>query len=69
MPFNIDGVQRNFHGAVTIVSADNPANSLLSGFKQSASAFRLCRHCMGTEADIQSKVHVPVYKCVHVLST
>ena len=59
--FVVNGVQRRFHGAVTIVSADNPASALLSGFKQSASAFRFCRHCMGTAEDVQSKVHTCMY--------
>ena len=45
-----------FQGTVTIVSGDNPASAALGGFKQSASAFRFCRHCLGTENDIQSKV-------------
>jgi hypothetical protein len=40
---------------VTIVSGDNPASASLGGFKQSASAFRYCRHCFGTENDVQSK--------------
>ena len=49
-------VRRYFRGTVTIVSADNPASASLGGFKQSPSAFRFCRHCMGSEDDIQSKV-------------
>lgn len=56
VPFNINGVQHHFHGTVTIISADNPASALLGGFKQSASAFRYCRQCLGMEEDIQSKV-------------
>lgn len=55
----------NFRGTVTIVSADNPASALLGGFKQSASAFRYCRHCTGTSLDVQSKVyiwHLHVYR-------
>jgi hypothetical protein len=51
----VNGVVRNFKGTVTVVSADNPASSALGGFKQSPSAFRFCRHCTGTEGDIQSK--------------
>ena len=41
---------------VTVVSADNPASASLGGFKKSAAAFRFCRHCMGTESQVQSKV-------------
>ena len=54
--FTVKGETLNFRGTVTIVSADNPASALLGGFKQSASAFRYCRHCTGTSLDIQSKV-------------
>ena len=53
-------IGRNIHyfrGTVSVVSADNPASAALGGFKQSASAFRFCRHCLGGE-DVQSKVHV-----------
>lgn len=46
-----------FHWTVTIVSGDNPASAALGSFKQSASAFRYCRHCFGTDNDIQSKVN------------
>ena len=57
-PFVINGKTCHFRGTVTIVSADNPASASLGGFKQSGSAFRFCRHCMGTEDDIQTKVNV-----------
>ena len=56
VPFVINGMTCYFHGTVTVVCADNPASASLGGFKQSGSAFRFCRHCMGTEADIQTKV-------------
>ena len=48
-PLLIDGHTVPFHG---IVCADNPASTLLGGFKQSASAFRCCRHCMGSEINM-----------------
>lgn len=64
VPFVVDGAIQHFRGTITIVSADNPSSTLLGGFKQSASAFRCCRHCMGIEEDIQSKV---MYMCtMHV---
>jgi hypothetical protein len=62
VPFIVDGQQRHFHGIVTVVCADNPASTCLGGFKESASAFRYCRHCTGTGQDIQSKVPIiPVH--------
>ena len=62
MIFNVGGQQMKFRGTISIVSADNPASALLGGFKQSGSAFRPCRHCMGVDVDIQTKVvmHVRV---------
>lgn len=48
------------------MSADNPASSLLGGFKQSASAFRFCSHCLGSEEDVQSKVQTHTYIHEHV---
>lgn len=52
----INGEVRRMRGTVTVISADNPASALLGGFKQSVSAFRFCRHCTGTEEDIQERV-------------
>lgn len=57
-PFILNGEVRHIRGTVTIVSADNPASALLGGFKQSASAFRYCRHCTGTDEEIQKKVGI-----------
>ena len=59
--FVINGATQYFRGTVTLISADNPASTVLGGFKQSPSAFRCCRHCMGSEEDIQSKVYVCSY--------
>lgn len=70
VPFVIDGQTHYFRGTISVISADNPASAALGGFKQSASAFRFCRHCLGSEADIQSKVqhvHVHVCMCLHKL--
>lgn len=53
---NIDKEMYNFQGTITVVSADNPASAYMGGFKQSASAFRFCRHCTGSKEDIKSQV-------------
>ena len=58
---------QNFKGTVTIISADNPASACLGGFKQSATAFRYCRHCMGTHDEIQSKVGLSDYIVMHII--
>lgn len=56
VPFLVDGKTLHFRGTVSVVSADNPASAALGGLKESASAFRYCRHCLGSDADIQTKV-------------
>ena len=58
VPFVIDGKTVYIRGTITVISAGNPASATLVGFfKESASAFRYCRHCTGTEDNIQSKVY------------
>ena len=52
----INGEMCKFRGTITVVSADNPASAYLGGFKQSASAFRFCRHCMGIKEETEHKV-------------
>ena len=47
-----------FHGTIAAISADNPANCSLGGFKESASAHRHCRQCSGTRSETQVEVHV-----------
>lgn len=63
----VNGEVRYFRGSVSIVSADNPASAALGGFKQSASAFRFCRHCMGTGEDINSHVRMSICECMCML--
>ena len=60
VPFIVNKVTHHFRGTISIVSADNPASAALGGFKQSASAFRFCRHCLGSEGDTQSKVIIRI---------
>ena len=47
----------SFCGTVAVVSADNPASNALGGFKESASATRHCRQCLGTCTEAQQEVH------------
>lgn len=60
-PFVIDGVTHYIRGTISVISADNPASAALGGFKQSPSAFRFSRHCLGNKTDIQSKVQLHVH--------
>lgn len=41
--------EKVFKGSVLFCSADTPAPAFMGGFKQSVSAYRLCRHCMATK--------------------
>lgn len=54
--FSIEDEEVKFYGTVALVSADNPASAALGGFKESSSAFRCCRHCLGTLEDIKVEV-------------
>ena len=47
---------RNFRGTIAYVSGDNLGSSLVGGFKESASAHRKCRQCLGSEEEVKSKV-------------
>ena len=39
------------------MSADNPASCALGGFKESSSAYRHCRQCMGTKDEMKKEVY------------
>ena len=54
--FKVNGTFRKYYGTVTLVSADNPASSALGGFKESTSAYRPCRQCLGTNDEIKHQV-------------
>lgn len=45
-----------FRGTIAAISADNPASCNLGGFKESSSAYRPCRQCMGTKEECQEEV-------------
>ena len=51
---------------ICVISADNPANNLLGGFKETTSAHHMCRQCMATHSQATSKVTVLVDTYVHV---
>lgn len=48
LDLNINGEDVNYKGTLLLLSADNPAAAFLGGFKQSVSAYRLCRTCFTT---------------------
>ena len=51
-----DDHKQKMFGSVAVIIADNPASSALGGFKESSSAYRPCRHCLGTTEEI--RIHV-----------
>ena len=51
--FIFDGKCTTIFGTI---SADNPASCSLGGFKESTSAYRMCRQGMATHTDATEKV-------------
>lgn len=47
--FQIGEFPTTLFGTLALGLADNPAVSLLGGFKEAFRAFRPCRHCMATQ--------------------
>ena len=56
MEFFIDGEPTVIFGGLAVVSADNLGSILLGGFKESCTALKMCRFCMATKEDSQTKV-------------
>ena len=56
--FEIRGEPQKLYGALTIVSADNLGSLALGGFKESCTALKMCRHCMATKEESQTKVRM-----------
>ena len=54
--FNVNGEIVNFRGTIAYVSGDNLGSNDIGGFKESSSAHRKCRQCMGTSEDCRCKV-------------
>ena len=46
-----------YYGSLTIFLADNLASNAVGGFKESSSALRHCRQCLGTNNEMRSQVH------------
>lgn len=44
------------YGTIATVCADNPGSCALGGFKESGSAFRLCRQCLITRDEVKNVV-------------
>ena len=55
--FIVNGYPCTYYGSLGLVSADNPASCAMGGFKESSSAYRHCRHCLGTKTEIKIEVY------------
>ena len=53
--YKISGQEKLYYGTVTVVSADNLANSSLGGFKESSSVHIPCQQCLGHKDEIRKK--------------
>ena len=52
----IFGQAKTVYGTFAAVSSDNLTSLALGGFKESCSATKMCRHCMATREESQTKV-------------
>ena len=55
---NIEDIEYNFNGTITLIPGDNLASQYIGGYKSLASALRKCRHCMAVDEDVQTKVYI-----------
>lgn len=51
----INGISYTFHGSIGPLSSDNLGAHSIGGFVESFNSLRVCRVCMGTSNDIQTK--------------
>lgn len=56
--FLIHGKPKVMFGTVALVSADNLGSLLLGRFKESCSAYRMCRHCLCTKDESTTQVRL-----------
>jgi hypothetical protein len=62
----VNGTERKICGSIAYTSADNLGAQALGGFKESCSAHRPCRYCLGTLEEMKSKVQnvIDIYRSV-----
>ena len=54
--FKIDGQDSVFKGSIGPLTSDNLGAHCIGGFIEGFNSLRICRVCMGTSNDIQTKV-------------
>ena len=58
MEIKINGISYTFHGSIGPLSSDNLGAHSIGGFVESFNSLRVCRVCMGTSNDIQTKASI-----------
>ena len=56
MNIKVDGLDSAWHGSIGPLSSDNLGAHCIGGYIESFNSLRICRVCMGTGDDIQTKV-------------
>lgn len=59
----VDNVNKVFRGSTGPFSSDNLGSHAIGGYTESFNCLRICRFCMATKEDIQTKV-----SCIFILS-
>ena len=57
MNFRLEGRDRLFRGSIGPFSDDNLGAHSIGGFVESFTSLRICRICMATSNDVQTKVN------------
>lgn len=54
--FTVNGKDRTLFGTIAAIAADNLGSLALGGFKESCTAYKMCRYCMATKETATTKV-------------
>ena len=65
--FYVKGLNRPLRGSIGPFSDDNLGAHVVGGFIESFSSLRVCRICMGTNDDIQTKVKIYFSPCRKII--
>ena len=66
MTITLSGQDTVIHGSIGPISSDNLGAHSIGGYIESFSSLRLCRVCMGTSDDIQTKASI-LYIIIYIL--
>ena len=63
---SVNGQNKILKGSVLFAVGDTPAQGLLGGFKESVSAYRLCRSCLTTKDDWKNYFHEQYFEARNI---